>query len=102
MKTGKPWEELQIRDDFLFAKAMRDKRICKMLLERFLNTKITDIVYLEEEKAIDIKWDAKSIRLDVYVEDGNWVFNLEMQTTNRKELPKRSRYYQGMEAPVYV
>lgn len=29
MIKGKPWEELQIRDDFLFAKVMRDKEICK-------------------------------------------------------------------------
>lgn len=96
MIKGKPWEELQIRDDFLFAKVMRDKEICKQLLEKLLQTKIKDIIYLEEEKVIDIKWDAKSIRLDVYVEDGNRVFNLEMQTTNQKNLPKRSRYYGSM------
>lgn len=96
MIKGKPWEELQIKDDFLFAKVMRDKEICRQLLEKLLQTKIKDIIYLEEEKVIDIKWDAKSIRLDVYVEDGNRVFNLEMQTTNQKNLPKRSRYYGSM------
>lgn len=96
MDYQKAWEELQIKDDFLFAKVMRDKKICAALIERLLGTKIKDIVYLEEEKKIDIKWDAKSVRLDVYVEDGNRVFNLEMQTTNQKNLPYRSRYYQGM------
>ena len=40
---------------------------------------------------------SKGIRLDIYVEDdNNTVFNLEMQTTTYKELPKRSRYYQGI------
>ena len=40
---------------------------------------------------------SKGIRLDIYVEDDdNTVFNLEMQTTTYKELPKRSRYYQGI------
>ena len=96
MDYKKAWEELQIKDDFLFAKVMRDKKICAALIERLLGTKIKDIIYLEEEKKIDIKWDAKSVRLDVYVEDGNRVFNLEMQTTNQKNLPYRSRYYQGM------
>lgn len=43
-----------------------------------------------------LPYDAKSIRLDVYVEDGNRVFNLEMQTVDRKDLPRRSRYYQGL------
>ena len=59
----KTWEELEIKDDFMFAKVMRDKEICKKLLERLLQTKIRDIVYLEEQKAIDIEKDAKSVRL---------------------------------------
>ena len=58
----KTWEELEIKDDFMFAKVMRDKEICKKLLERLLQTKIRDIVYLEEQKAIDIEKDAKSVR----------------------------------------
>ena len=92
----KAWEELEIKDDFMFAKVMRDKKLCKKLLERLLQTKIRDIVYLEEQKSINIEKDAKSIRLDVYIEDGNRVFDLEMQTTDKRNLPKRSRYYQGM------
>lgn len=90
------WEELEIKDDFLFAKVMRDKKICMMLLEKLLQTEIEDIVYLEEQKTLDIQKDAKSIRLDVYVEGGNRVFDLEMQTTDKRDLSRRSRYYQGM------
>lgn len=63
---------------------------------KVIKDKKNDIVYLEEEKTINIGYAAKSIRLDVYVEDGNRVFNLEMQATAKKELPYRSRYYQGM------
>ncbi len=96
MEFRKTWEELQIRNDFLFAKVMRDKKICIALLETLLKTKITDIEYLEEQKTIDIDLDAKSIRLDVYVDDGKRVFDLEMQTTNKKDLPYRSRYYQDL------
>lgn len=96
MEKNKTWEELQIKNDFLFAKVMRDKGICIALLERLLKIKIKDIEYLEEQKAINIEKDAKSIRLDVYVEGGGRVFNLEMQTTDRKDLPQRSRYYQGL------
>ena len=92
----KAWEELEIKDDFMFAKVMRDKKLCKKLLERLLQTKVSDIVYLEEQKSINIEKDAKSIRLDVYIEEGNRVFDLEMQTTDKRNLPKRSRYYQGM------
>ena len=92
----KKWESLQIKNDYIFSKVMRDKEICIALLEKLLKIKIKDIVYLEEEKTINIDYVAKSVRLDVYVEDGNRVFNLEMQATAKKELPYRSRYYQGM------
>ena len=96
MNGIKAWEDLKISDDFLFAKVMRDKKICKQVLEKLLHIKIKDLEYLEEQKTIDIKADAKSVRLDVYVEDGDRVFNVEMQTTNQKDLSKRSRYYQAM------
>ena len=92
----KKWESLQIKNDYIFSKVMRDKEICITLLEKLLELKIKDIVYLEEEKTINIEYAAKSVRLDVYVEDSKRVFNLEMQATAKKELPYRSRYYQGM------
>ena len=64
------WEKLEIKDDFLFAKVMRDKKICRMLLEKLLQIEIKDIVYLEEQKTLAIGKDAKSVRLDVYLEEG--------------------------------
>jgi len=49
------------------------------------------------QKSIDITADAKSVRLDVYLEDTEQsVYDVEMQTSISTELPKRSRYYQGM------
>jgi hypothetical protein len=66
-------------------------------LENILNIKIRDIVYVDYEETIQMTAKSKGIRLDIYVEDDdNTVFNLEMQTTTYKELPKRSRYYQGI------
>lgn len=96
MKKVGAWETLEIKNDFLFAKVMSDKEICKALLEKLLQIQIQDIVYLDQQKTIDVEKDAKSVRLDVYVEDGNRVFDLEMQTTDKKDLPWRSRYYQGI------
>ncbi len=43
--------------------------------------------------------DAKRIRLDIYVKDNkNIVYNIEMQASDTKELPKRSKTESGMEA----
>ena len=93
----KKYEELDITDPFIFAKVMSEKELCKPLLENILNIKIRDIVYVDYEETIQMTAKSKGIRLDIYVEDdNNTVFNIGMQTTTYKELPKRSRYYQGI------
>ena len=96
MEKTQKWEDLTISNDFLFSKLMRDEEICKGIIETLLHIKVGKIDYLEEQKSIDIIYDKKSIRLDVYVEDEDKIYNIEMQVTNRKELAKRARYYQAM------
>ena len=94
---GKAFEKLQIKDDFMFSVIMRNPRFCKPFFERILNIKISRIEYPKSQETIDISADAKSVRLDIYVEDGKeTVYNIEMQTTENRNLPKRTRYYQGM------
>ena len=90
------WENLTLSNDFMFSKVMRDKEICRKTLEILLDKKIGEITYIDNQKTIDINYDAKSVRLDVYVEDENRIYNIEMQVLNKKDLAKRSRYYQGM------
>ncbi|MEH2960469.1 Rpn family recombination-promoting nuclease/putative transposase [Candidatus Merdisoma sp. JLR.KK006] len=92
------WEDLGISNDFLFGKVMQNPRLCQELLQRILpDLKIDHIEYPELQKAIKPDADAKSIRLDVYVRDNkNIVYNIEMQASDTRELPKRSRYYQSL------
>lgn len=93
----KTWENLDITDDFLFGKVMRNPEICKQMIEAILDIKIERIEYPEEQKVIDMTADSKSVRLDVYVKDTkDVIYNIEMQPVKRDNLPKRSRYYQGM------
>ena len=89
--------ERSIKDNFVFGAVMQNPRKCKALLECILGIKIRKIKYPELEKTIDKAIGAKSVRLDVYVEDEfDTIYNIEIQATNRKNLPKRSRYYQGI------
>lgn len=92
------WEDLGISNDFLFGKVMQNPVLCKELLQRILpDLKIDHIEYPELQKSIEVDKDARSIRLDVYVKDDKCVvYDIEMQISDTKELPKRSRYYQGM------
>lgn len=91
------WENLRISNDFMSAKVMRNPELCKGLLERLLDIQIDHIEYPEEQKVIDISKDSKSVPLDVYLKDEKGtVYNVEIQTTHSKNLPKRTRYYAGM------
>ncbi len=95
-KAGDP-ARVSIRDDFMFGTVMRNPEICKPFLETILSIKIRKLEYPEGQKTIDLSRSAKSVRLDVYVEgDENTVYDVEMQTGTNRNLPRRSRYYQGM------
>ena len=76
---------------------MQNERICRPFIERMLGISIEKIIYLEREK--DLKSDpySKGIRLDVFVKDSSRVFTIEMQCLDRKDLPLRTRYYQGLQ-----
>lgn len=93
----KRYDELDFTDDFMFCKVLADnEEICRELLELILDIKIRKVVVNRQEE-ISITADAKSVRFDVYAEDdANTVFDVEMETTKKRNLPKRSRYYQGM------
>lgn len=77
---------------------MQNPELCRELLQRILpNLKIDRIEYPQLQKSINVDMDAHSVRLDVYVKDDReTVYDIEMQVSDTKELPKRSRYYQGM------
>ena len=93
----RPLEELTIVDNFMFGAVMKDPERCRRLLEIILKIKIRKIEYVEIEKSIDKLYDSKSIRLDLYVEGSDTVYNVEMEASGKKKpLPKRTRLYQGI------
>ena len=93
----KKFEDLTYADSFLFGEVMLDETTSKNVLEIILGLEIEKVVIIEKEKQITHTPDSKSIRLDIYVQDEkNTVYNIEMQVENKKDIPKRSRYYQGL------
>ena len=97
-KRIKEYNELDFTDDFMFCMILENNlELCKELLELILDIKIKKVELANSQKRIDLTYDGKGVRLDVYVNDSeNTVYDIEMQTTKQKELPKRTRYYQGM------
>ena len=92
----KPVEELTFTDDYMFGYVMRNPEICKELLERLLKIKIERLEYPELQKSISPYYEAKGVRLDVYVKDSDKVFDIEIQNGRKSNIGKRTRYYQSM------
>ena len=96
-RERKKYEDLTITDDFMFGKVMHHPERCRKLLEIILDVRIREVVFLDEQDSMNPDYDARGIRLDVYLEDAeNTVYNVEMQAQNEGDLPERSRYYQAV------
>ena len=61
-----------------------------------MKIKIERLEYPELQKSISPYYEAKGVRLDVYVKDSDKVFDIEIQNGKQTNLGKRCRYYQSM------
>ncbi len=92
-----PLQELNLADRFLFDEVMEDPDTHRDVLSIILGREIPPLVRAETEKEVRISSLARSIRLDVFTMDENTdVYDTEMQKVWKKDLAKRSRYYQGI------
>lgn len=91
----KKFEQLNLKDAFLFSAALEDPEACRLILELFLGYPIAKIT-VHAEHSILLSSDFKSVRLDIYASDELSVgYNMEMQNEKENNLPMRSRYYQS-------
>ena len=96
----KQFEELEFRDDFMFDITMRDKELCRDVIERLTGQPVGELVDVQAQKEFRTTVDGKPIRLDIYTKDDATVYDAEMQNLNKKPidslaLPKRTRFYQS-------
>ena len=90
------WKNATIANNFIFYKVMRNNPdVCKELLEILLQIKIDHIV-MKSEETVEVDYGKKGIRMDVYAVGANKAFDMEMQTSDKGDLPERARYYQGI------
>ena len=90
------FQNLPLSNVFMFGEVMRQEGICKLFLEALLQRPIDRVVYVSKEETISDELSWHGIRLDVYMKDeAGTMYNIEMQTVNRDDLPRRIRYYQG-------
>ena len=75
---------------------MHDEHICRQVVELILGVRIGKIRYLSAQDEHKTDPDSMRIIMDVFLRDENRIINVEVQTGHKKELPKRSRYYQSV------
>ena len=92
----KKWDSLTFTDDFIFSRVMHDEHICRQVVELILGVRIGKIRYLSAQDEHKTDPDSMRIIMDVFLRDENRIINVEVQTGHKKELPKRSRYYQSV------
>ncbi|MCM1322547.1 MAG: PD-(D/E)XK nuclease family transposase, partial [Treponema brennaborense] len=93
LTPAQKWEAATLADNFIFCKVMTaNPELCRELLEILLG-----IEEPHAEHAVKCDYGSKGIRFDVYVKDGSGrCFDIEIQTSSRKNLARRSRYYQSL------
>ena len=95
MAQKKPFKDLDLSNAFLFAAALEDEEICRLVLECILGTPVGK-VKVKAERNILFSSDFRCVRLDVFASsEWNVDYNLEMQNIDEKNLPQRSRYHQA-------
>ena len=96
-KKSPSWEELTFANNFLFCKIMESEpELCRQVLEILLHKKISRLRKPETERTMQESLNSKSVRFDVYTRDSRHIFDIEIQTTSNRNLPKRARYYQSI------
>ena len=92
---NKTFQELDLCNSFLFAVALEQPEICRLVLEIILGYKVPH-VKVHPEHSVLVSSDFRSVRFDVYARDELLVaYDVEAQNENEGNLPKRSRYYQA-------
>ncbi len=96
LSAEEKWEKATLANNFIFYKVMRHHQdACRRLIEMLLNIKI-EKMEMSNEEVIEVDFDSKGIRLNVFVKDSKKIYDIELQVANTKELPERARYYQGL------
>ena len=96
MTLHKKYQELELSNNFIFQKYMKNEENCKKVISEILGREVERIEYPTVERFIKERVDSKGVRLDVYFKGDDEIYNIEMQTADKKNIDKRSRYYHSI------
>ena len=93
--------DIPLENDAMFSTVMQHEDACRGLIETiFEGRRVRRLQYKDmpptSQKSIVFDPANKSIRLDVFFEDGDTVYDIEMQKVDTGNLPLRARMYSSM------
>lgn len=91
--------DLSLIDDFLFGLFIQDadRELIRRMLEIILDMKIVGIEMIERQHNIKNNPEKHSITLDAMIKDDKEIlYNIEVQASRIKSVPKRMRYHQSL------
>ena len=93
--------DIPLENDAMFSTVMQHEDACRGLIETiFEGRRVRRLEYKDmpptSQKNIVFDPANKSIRLDVFFEDGDTVYDIEMQKVDTGNLPLRARMYSSM------
>lgn len=93
----KPFEKLELKDDFMFGQVIQYPDFAKALIESIIGHRIGRVLYVNEQETIKDDYRGKGVRLDSYIrtESGN-VYDIDVQNDNNDDIPKRIRIYHNV------
>ncbi len=91
----KRFENLTLADDFMFCRIMHDESLCTEMIRRILpDIDIGRIEFTQSQRTSQPGIDTRGVRFDVYAKsDNRKIFDCEVQTSDKKDLPRRTRAY---------
>ena len=92
------WENLTLANDFLFGKIMSDAELCTEMIRRILpDIDIGHVEFTQLQKTEKYSLDTRGVRFDVFAKsDSRKIFDCEVQTSDKKDLPRRTRAYHAV------
>ena len=92
--------ELSLIDDYLFGLFIQEagsEEVLKGLVEHMLDIKVSKVSLKQKQHEISNEPNLHGIRLDAFIQDDlNTLYDIEVQTVNQNNIPKRMRYYQSL------
>lgn len=88
-------ERVAFTNRWMFNRVLRREDVCRRVLNAALGIGVEKIAYLNVEQVIEPTLSGHGVRMDVYVRDGNRVYDVEMQVARDEDLGRRMRYYQA-------